>query len=1704
MKRLRQSRCCRTFTAIVRFGDVDESGAIRFQVLGPVTASRDGSVVHLGGPQQRLVLALLLANFGDSVSTVGLIDGVWGEAIPATARKTLQVYVSRLRSILGEEYVESALDGYRVADGWLDAKHFEELSTRGRRRANEDPEAGAEMLAEALTLWMGSPYAGFEDSEPLRGEIIRLEELRISTLEDRLAADLDAGASSAVVGELESLTREYPLRERFRSQLMLALYRSGRQADALRVFRQTRDHLIEELGVEPGPEMWQLEQRILEQDPSLLVAAERASGQPHLRAIRGYELRELVGTGGLARVYRAFDRGSSRTVMVKIVESVVSGQPEYVERFEPTAQLISRLHHPNILSLLDYWRDPDGAYLVSTWTGGGSLRSALGSGRPWASGPALALIDQVGSALAYAHQNGVVHGAVKPENILLDDDGVAALADFPMVVQAEGIYTAPEVAAGEPPTTRSDVYAFGLIIHELFTGGLPQDDRPSQLLSPGLQEVIAGSIAPGPDERYGRIEEVLRHLRRATGSDVVGIADETSARTRPVRNPFKGLRSFQESDADDFFGRDELIEKTLAKAAHHRLVAVVGPSGSGKSSLVKAGVLPRLRDGTRHRPALITEMFPGNYPFEELETALRRVAVAWPDRGVVEDLTADSRGLLRVVKQILPDDDSELILVIDQFEELFSLLDDDATRALFLECLASVIDDAHSRTLMIITLRADFFDRPLEHARFGRLLEQGVVPVPVPSRQGLAQAVSQPARRAGLDLEDGLVADIVSDFEDQPGALPLMQFTLTEMVDTSDGHRLTVDDYRSWGGIGGAVASRAEEVYVNLTEGGKQALKQALLRLVRVDEQGAYTRRRVRQAELAALDVDQAALSTALRNMASHRLLTFDRDPITRGATLEVAHEALLESWPRLRKWIDDRRHDLLLHHRYSEARREWITNDSGESFLLTGGRLGQFETWAVETELRLTSDELAFLDESRLAQQAKDRRKRRVRIAVTGVVTVLVALGLIFGGTALQQRAASERGEILRMAESALATVEERPERSMLVALAAADRSMSLDGMIPDLLEQALHESLLRSRLITSAPRGGAIALSHDGSMLAVGESDGEVTLLDPADLGPVRDLPALDRPIEALTFGSRAESLFAVDDKGNVYQWDLVNPDTVDILIPAREDISASWFFDISSDDTFLAVGHDESSQIVIHDLQSKATVATLDIASPTYARFSPDVSTLAVSTTGGDMVLINTSTWTEDALWQPRRREGDVIRTAVTQVNWSPQGDRLVIATETAGTHIVDTGLSPGPPLDTGLFPRTVQFDETGTRVVIGDIDGTARLLDVTDPGEPLASLGGHVREVTGGLFAPDGVRVITTSNDGTTRLWDPTPAGQREYLTLEAHSPEFPTGTPTFSPDGSRLLTKSGDVGEATVWDTRRWEPITTISGLPGTSGQLVFSPDGDTVAVTQGESPNDVSTVLDPRLSTLPTRVGIFDAATGELLLELGGHTGHVTGRAFSPDGRRLVTAGLDGMVILWDLTTGEELDSELSEHGRMNLLTYHPQGDRVVVGNEDGTFTIWDVTGTDRLEVRRTVQAHDDGFVFARFSPEGERIATTSISGTGRIWNAGGELVAQLDGHTAIAWNLNWTRDGQQLVTVSLDGTIRTWDPFTGDQRVTLTALGIPAGADVSPEGLMAVGAGNGPVYILTLDTEQLIELARQRAHPRDCILFEIDPCPVP
>ena len=446
-------------------------------------------------------------------------------------------------------------------------------------------------------------------------------------------------------------------------------------------------------------------------------------------------------------------------------------------------------------------------------------------------------------------------------------------------------------------------------------------------------------------------------FRRALGSAASRLVPAVPGAIVP--NPYKGLRAFEETDAVDFFGREELVEQLVKRLSQTRFLAVVGPSGSGKSSAVRAGLLPAIRRGAI--PASegwrITDMFPGAHPLDGLEAALLRAAPE-PPASLMDQLERDEHGLHRAVLRLLPSDGSELVLVIDQFEEVFTLVEDEAVRTHFLGSLEAAANDPRSRLRVVATLRADFYDRPLMYRGFAELFKSRVEAVIPLSAEEVERAISGPAKRVDVSLEPGLVAAMLADVAEEPGALPLLEYALTELFERRDGRVLFLEAYREIGGVSGALGRRAEELFAELDDSGKEAVRQLFLRLVALGEGTEDTRRRAPRSEIASLDIDQNEMTTVIDTFGASRQLSFDRDARTGAPTIELAHEAILTAWPRLHRWIDDAREDLRTERRLAASTGDWIEADRDPSFLLTGSRLEQAESWQAESGVAATPEE--------------------------------------------------------------------------------------------------------------------------------------------------------------------------------------------------------------------------------------------------------------------------------------------------------------------------------------------------------------------------------------------------------------------------------------------------------------------------------------------------------------------------------------------------------------------------------------------------------------------------------------------------------------------------------------------------------------------------------------------------------------------------
>ncbi|MBN8640140.1 MAG: WD40 repeat domain-containing protein, partial [Anaerolineae bacterium] len=551
----------------------------------------------------------------------------------------------------------------------------------------------------------------------------------------------------------------------------------------------------------------------------------------------------------------------------------------------------------------------------------------------------------------------------------------------------------------------------------------------------------------------------------------------------------------------------------------------MGPSGSGKSSLVKAGVIPALWRGDLPGSErwFVVEMLPGTHPLDELEVALTRVASNQAGN-LNEQLKRDSRGLVRTAGLILPNDGTELVIVIDQFEEVFTLVSDDAERVHFLDLLVAAVTEPRTRVRIIITLRADFYDRPLHYAQFGELVRTRLETIMPLSMEELERAITQPALRAGVTFEPGLVSTIIGDVNYQPGALPLLQYALTELFEARQGRILTRTAYQGLGGTVGALTKRAEEVYLSLADAERELARQIFLRLVTLGEGTEDTRRRVLRSELKALTNDSDRLDEILEIFAVYRLFALDTDVGTRSPTVEIAHEALLREWERLRGWLNDSRDDIKIQRQIALMTDEWRGAAQDAGFLARGARLTQFETWAQTTSLTLNAHERAFLDASltqrtneaeiEAAQQARERHlERRSQTFLRGLVLVLtLALIGAFGLTAFAFDRESEAVAARAAALNAQATSEAnftRAEQQRLylaaneamnnratgnIGLALALRSLAL-GYTPGAdaaLMRASRQGIVQRDFLMLPNEVSQAIYSSDGEQIAVASGNG------------------------------------------------------------------------------------------------------------------------------------------------------------------------------------------------------------------------------------------------------------------------------------------------------------------------------------------------------------------------------------------------------------------------------------------------------------------------------------------------------------------------------------------------------------------------------------------------------------------------------------
>jgi len=1404
------------------------------------------------------------------------------------------------------------------------------------------------------------------------------------------------------------------------------------------------------------------------------------------QVIKGYRLQDRIGAGGFGVVHRAIQEAVGREVAIKIILEEHANRPDFIRRFETEAQLVARLEHPYIVPLYDYWREPNRAYLVMRYLRGGSVRDILEETGAVNYQDVIRYVSQLASALSFAHHNGVIHRDLKSDNIMLDESGNAYLGDFGIAKDLGGnmdltkdailgtpAYLPPEQIKGEAVTPQSDIYSFGILIYEMLTGIKPFiDQTPATILFKQLNEplpqlgshipstindVLQRATSKNPADRYTdpimlardlyrglQLEETSMEITGLTGNFLVE-APTSEIDLANVSNPYKGLRAFQQADASDFFGRSELVDHLLERLDEKHeaanFLAVVGPSGSGKSSVIKAGLLPAIQLGKLpgSQDWFIIEMVPGTNPLEELEAALLRVAIN-PPASLLEQLKQDERGLLRAVKRVLPDANSKLVLLIDQFEEVFTLEEQEAQRSHFLQSLVTAVQEPNGPIKVIITLRADFYDQPLLYSEFGKLIRQRTELVLPLSPEELEEAITAPARRIGMLIENSVVSAIINDVNQQPGALPLLQYALTELFERREGRAITMNAYEEIGGTLGALGRRAEELYSSFDDKTQAAARQMFLRLVTLGEGTEDTRRRVVQSELLSLATYGDTMPTVIETFGKYRLLTLDHDPMTRSATVEVAHEALIRQWERLREWLNDSREDLRLHRRLTVSADEWRQSNRERSFLARGVRLQQLEDWRETTDIQVNEAEREFLEASlaeREAQQAAERARQererqleersrlRLRLLV-GVMTIAAIIGSVLAVIAFNQR---------QLAETALAIAERNEEEIGSLALAAN----------------------ARNALIENDPQL-ALALALEANDAFQPATSEVVRVLSNTiySYGPRFRFEAHDASVLSVTYNEDGTRAASASIDGEIIVW---NPTTGDVIWQQMLDGVFASEVDFSPDDTELAGAISDGSVHIWNaetgDLQQTLAAGRASIES---VQYSPNGDVLAAA--GGDRVI---------NIWD--RTTGDLIRTieghtgVIFKVRFSPNGQTILTGAgdETLADNALDEvdrtmrlwDVSTGEQLQlfelNSGFVRAIAFSPDGQMAASGTWDstfgGTIRIWDIA-AGEEVQRLFGHTTPITALEFSPDGSQITSVAWDRNLRVWDLSKGveafsftGFDDRILAIDYAPNGETMLIGIGNPGDNIIsmdTESSVDRSVWVWDLKIRDEIAALDKAHQDWVWAVdISPDGTMIASGGGPLRLPTQSIGDD-VQGIDSIVRVWDSTTYEVIQEFEGHTNTVDSVAFLPDNQRLLSGSWDGLIILWDIATGERIQLYREHDDRVYDVVVSADGSRFLSASRDNTIRLWDTETGDVLQV---FEGHEGEVVGVSFNPDETLIASASGDRTIRLWDVEtGEQIRQFNGHTSSANEAVFSPDGQFIVSSSWDDTIRMWNVETGEE----------------------------------------------------------------
>jgi WD40 repeat protein/DNA-binding winged helix-turn-helix (wHTH) protein len=1142
--------------------------------------------------------------------------------------------------------------------------------------------------------------------------------------------------------------------------------------------------------------------------------------------------------------------------------------------------------------------------------------------------------------------------------------------------------------------------------------------------------------------------------------------------------PWVGLESFDEKHAEIFYGREDETEILATRLRESKFIALVGASGTGKSSLARAGLVPAIRNITADGQRWDVKVFrPSNSPFNRLASVLMEASAEPASNKEIEDLAERLResptSLITHIRSAHAGTASPVLLLIDQFEEVFTSSNGPVEENSFIANIVSLVSSPDPNILVVLTLRTDFLARlEKEYPELWHFVSEHLYWVRELSIENLRRAIEEPVQRVGLELDDGLVGEILKDLEGSSAALPLLSHTMAELFMRRQGRRLTFRAYQEVGRVQGAISHHANAVFERLSTAEQPIARRLLIMLTGVGPKPENdVRRRLPFEDLMSGAGESLEVSRVVRELTYERLLTTSTSKEPSGSDdgawhtwVEISHEALIQNWPRLAVWLNQKRHSLHVFNRLDSAAREW--GESKESGLLYRGHTLESALEEREGYWEFTSDvHKEFL---RLSEKAERRRK------ITKGILIVAGLTLCFGVIAFwfRWRNTSEQRDLansLRRAADSISQISYDPELSLLLAVESANLTMT--KQTESALRQALAASHVRAVYRGHQSQVISVDRSPDGRFLLTAGLDQEALIWDIVTGQVVSRFGGHAEGISWADYSPDGNRIVTASVDGAVRVWEVSTGRLINELRGHTEPNKQAVNHAIFSPDGSSVVEAGEDGVALIWDLQTgkvrgKLTGHTQFINTVAY---SPDGKFIATASGDSTARIWDATTTDQVAILKGHR-------STLLNVAFSADSKRIVTASSDRTARIWKVGEWTEELLISGhsLQVNSAVFSPNGRFILTSSKDGTARIWDA-NTGKELLQLLGHTSAINTAIFSADGREVYTASGDFTVRRWEI--PSTKTQTTIQ--SPSGAIYSVAFSPDGRRVVT--GDGNAAVVWDVTTGNEIKSLPH-PSAVRDAVFSTDGKIIATAGDDG------------------IGrIWDLNSGGQPRELTGHEGTIYSIALNADGRLALTAGKDKTFRIWELNTGRNIKTFSDNGGEVYRASFSPDGNLVATAGQDRKVRVWSIS-TDKKLFEWNVKTRE--ITSVTFSPDGKNVLAACLDGTARVWSlsedgesgSSDKAVVVLRGHDKGLNSAEFSPDGLIIMTASDDHTVRLWELGTGRTLFQLTDHYAPIKrAAFSPNGrLLAVADTLGKVGVYSCDIcgatgEELLKLAKNR-----------------